>query len=368
MGLFGLGRLVQGSVATLAAAGSLIFAGCGGTSSLLSSSSATAKTPADAKPLVPVLVNELVAQDAYIARLYSNAASTLPAAGNVLRHWAGALHAERIALVTMQVPKRARRAGASFYLASRDLTVALDQVRRQPSIAAIQGSLGSALNPAIVKFQNAEVAFRKALGIPAFAWFSSQRPGPVVYSDSLSAPPHAHLKWLLGPNVRYGDGGLIVSTASSSGLTLPTTDYSFDRSHVSIEVDASVAAGSPSVGLLCPPFRALRQSYMLGQIGPGARYSFGLLRVRRAAYLLLGPNSSSAIKSSGVNHLRLDCDQYSSRFATARLYVNGKLLDTESLPYELSATQDGGLLIGQRSGAAIAVFKNWKVSKLSSGR
>jgi hypothetical protein len=363
MAFFRPGRLARRSAAALVALGSLIFVGCGG-----GSSSPASKTPSEAKPFVPVLVDQLVAQDAYIATLYSNAAGTVPVARGILGHWAGALHAERLALASMRVPARAQNAYASFGVASRNLTLALERVRRQRSIGAIQGLLGPALNPAITKFQSAEVAFRKSLGIPAYAWFSAQRSGPLAYSDSLSAPPHSHLRWVLGPNVRYGDGGLILNTVNSTGLTGPITNYSFDRRHISIEVDATVAVGSPSVGILCPPFRAQRQSYMLGQIGPGARYSFGLLRVRRSAYLLLGPNSSSAIKSSGVNHLRLDCDQYSPRFATARLYVNGKLLDTDSLPGKLSATRDGGLLVGMRHGAATAIFKNWKVSKLSSGR
>jgi hypothetical protein len=339
----------------------LAAAGCGGASRPRNKIS---DAPVASRPFVPVLVDELVVQDAYASVVFSGAARSAHAMKAALAHWRASVIATDAALHRQKVPPAAASAYASLRTANRNLVLGLEELGRLRKLRQITGNV-TTLNPLITGTQNAELALRRSLGIRGYAWFEAQPSGPPIYTDNLSRP-HDSIRWI-GRQSTYRGGGLSVSATRSTGLSAPSTPYRFDSRHVSLEVDETSSTGQPVVGILCPRLRGGRGANLVGEIGPGAEYSFGLLHLGGAAYTAYGPVGNGKVRAHGPNHLRLDCDQYSARFLTARLYVNGRLLDTDSIPGQLSANLDGGLLVSSRAARAKAIFKNWRVSKLGGG-
>ncbi len=87
-------------------------------------------------------------------------------------------------------------------------------------------------------------------------------------------------------NVRYGDGGLVVSTVKENGLTGASSSQRFDGRHLAVQVDAKVLSGKPYVGILCPGVASTPGEFLSAEIGPGAEYSFGLFWTNAASALL----------------------------------------------------------------------------------
>ena len=195
-------------------------------------------------------------------------------------------------------------------------------------------------------------------------WLSAQPVGEPLYSDSLSTP-HGNIKWLMGSNVRSAAGGLELGAAADANAgTGPSTPYTFDGRHITVQVDETAVTGNPYIGIACPPVANVQDSHAIGQIGPGAQWSIGLLHLNRSGYLMHAATPATTVKVGHTNHLRVDCDEWRPGLTTVRLYVNGQFLGAASGAFTLDPTKEAGLAIVSPKAPALVTFTNWRVSKL----
>jgi hypothetical protein len=230
---------------------------------------------------------------------------------------------------------------------------------------AIHSLLDSALTPDYKKFDPTVHALRASLGLPPHdPWYAAKPLGKTVYTDSMNGP-HKRISWLLGPNVKWAAGGLEISAAAGhNGISGPNTPYSFDSRHVSIEVDAKAVTGNPYFGIACPPQAGDLTTHMVGQIGPGAKWSIGVLHMNGTSYLLHALTPDPVVKTGQTNHLRVDCDQYAPGLTTLRLYLDGKLMGADSAAMSLDPGREAGVAVVSSGPAATVKYSNWRVSQL----
>ena len=360
-----LGGLGVGQLAAAASACAIGVAGCGSSSSS-STSSATTPTPsAAAAKFEPLLLQLDVASDAYVTAVYGGQPS-LAAERAAIAKERDAVYATDLAVRKVTVPQASQAAFVAYLTQSGRIVAALDQLYRQPTMEAIHSKL-SAVSPVYSRFFTAETKLRASVGLPKDdPWLSAQQADPTVYSDSLSAP-HGHIKWAMASNVRYADGGLeIAAAANHNATTGPQTPYNFDGRHVTVQVDAKALKGDPYIGIACPPATNVADSHLIGQTGPGATWSIGVLRFQQNGYLMRSLTATKTVKAGDTNRIRVDCDEWHPGLTTVRLYVNGHFLGAASGAYELAADREAGLAIISPKTPAVVKFTNWQVSKLGS--
>jgi hypothetical protein len=360
-----LGRLGVGRVAVVACAGALGVAGCGGASSSSSSTSTSGSHPsASAAAFQPVLGALDVSGPAYTSAVYSGAPDLTSERAAITKMRASVYGAD-LAVRKLKAPATAQRALVTYLTQSGKLVAALDHLYQEPSTQAIAAHLPSMLSPNITSFVNAETSLRARLGLPRTdPWLGPQPLGPTIYTDSLSGP-HGKVKWLMGSNVRYAAGGLELSAAARrNGLTGPSTPYTFDSRHIAVQIDERTLKGDPYVGIMCAPLANVSNTNAVGQIGPWAQWSIGVLRLNSPGYLLNTPTASKAIKVGQTNHLRVDCDEWRPGLTTVRVYVNGEFMGSSSGAFSLQPTREAGVAIVSPKTASLVKFTNWQVSKL----
>jgi hypothetical protein len=347
----------------LALVAATAFTGCGNLSLLR-----TTKSPAPSRGSPQqLLLGGVVAADAYTSYLYADAAQTLAGQKAVAQRFRDSVASEITALRQQRLPVSAQAPLAGFSSAGETLIAGLDALGQVSSLASMHALLTGSLSPAITRYEAAERPLRQALGIPPLRWLHTQRPQGLLYADTL-AGSHPPIKWTLSGDVQYRGGGLRISTTGAA-LTSPTAPFQFDDRHITVQVDARVLRGDPTVGIVCPMLEGQSRAYLTGQIGPGAKYSFGLFRPEGTSSLLRGPFPTPRVLPRHSNRIRLDCDAYSSEFTTMRLYLGGKLVDYVSAPVQLATRGQPGVLVVSSGGAPAAVrFADWGVWRLNSVR
>lgn len=358
-----LGGLGVGRIAAVACACAVGVAGCGGSSSSSSSAPPTRPSSAAASQFAPVLLQLDVQGPAYSSAVYGGQPNATAERGAIAKLRATVYETD-LAVRKLKAPAPAQQALGTYLTDSGKLVAALDHLYQEPSMQAIHSGIPS-LTPNITKFLDAETALRTRLGLPKNdPWLQAQPLGPTVYSDSLSGP-HGKIKWLMGFNVHYGSGGLEVSAAAGrNGLTGPSTPYTFDSRHIAVQVDETTLKGDPYVGIMCAPMTSAPDSHAVGQIGPGANWSLGVLRLNHPGYLMVGLTPTKAVKPGQTNHLRVDCDEWRPGLTTVRLYVNGQFQGASSGAFSVNPQDEAGVAIVSPKTASLVKFTNWQVSKL----